>query len=181
MALSKKLRLTIILVGVFSITFPISYAAISLTQSAHSLPSGVELDVEGMNITFGPPPNSTNIPTNTAITLDTMASARLDDLRLTPEVPIAQKFSEVTGPINYLTTFYPAQLLQPATTYNVSVTIVQTPVSWVFTTSVEPFSPSISFYLATNALSISIGIAGLGVLIVGLLVWFKYRQVLGKP
>ena len=181
MKLSKKLRLALILAVVFSASLLIAYLAIFLTHSAHSTPSSSVSTLDGMDIALGPPPNSTNIPLDTTITVEAVASAALDDLHLTPEVPIARVYSEVTSPLTYLNTFYPAQLLQPATTYNVSVTIMDNPVSWTFTTTTESFSPGVSFYLATNVLWISLAVAASATVIVGWAIWFKYRQVLGEP
>ena len=178
MKLSKKLRFALLLALVFSISFAVCYVAIFLTQSAYSTPSSAIMPIEGMDITFGPSPNSTNVPLNTAITVDAMASIALNDLHLTPEVPIARVNSEDTSSIDYLNTFYPAELLQPATTYNVSVTIRDKPVSWTFTTTAEPFHPEISYYLATNVLWISLGVAGLITVTVGYVIWFRFRQVL---
>ena len=180
MYLSKKLHLALRLAVVFSASFLIVFLAIFLTQSAHSTPSTYVLAVDSMDITLGPPPNSTNIPLDTTITIDALASAALNDLHVTPEVPIASVYSEVTSPLTYLNTFYLAQLLKPATSYTVSVTIMDVPVSWSFTTTSEPFNPGISFYLATNVLWIALSVATSTTLIVGFAIWFK-RNRLSEP
>ncbi|MBM4401095.1 MAG: hypothetical protein FJ045_04005 [Crenarchaeota archaeon] len=176
MALSKKLHLTLRLAVVFSASFLTVFSAIFLTQSAYSTPSNHVLIVDGMDITLGPPPNSTNIPLDTTITIDALASASLNDLHMTPEVPIARVYSEVSGPLTYLNTFYPAQLLKPATSYTVSVTIMDVPVSWSFTTTSEPFNPGISFYLATNVLWIALSAAISATSIVAFVIWFFRRK-----
>jgi hypothetical protein len=178
--LSKKLRLALILVVVFSALFLTVYLAIFFTQSSHSTPSNSVSLVGSMDIALGPPPNSTNVPLDTTITVEAVASAALNDLHITPEEPIARVYSEATSPLTYQNTFYPAQLLQPATTYNVSVTIMDLPVSWTFTTTAEAFSPGISFYLANNVLWISLAFAASATVIFGFAIWFKYRQVLGE-
>lgn len=134
-----------------------------------------------MDVFLGPPPNSVDVPLNTAITVEAVASAALDDLQITPEVPIAGVYSEVTSPLTYLNSFFPATLLRPATTYNVSVTLMDLPVSWTFTTTAEPFSPGISFYLATNIFWISLAFAVSATVIVGVTVWFKFRQIFVPP
>lgn len=179
MKLSRKLRLALILAAVFSAAFITVYLSIFFTQSRNSTPSSFVSTLDSMEIALGPPPNSTNIPLDTTITVDALASAALNDLRLTPEVLIVRVYSEVTGPLTYLNTFYPAELLQPATTYNVSVTILDNPVSWTFTTT-EQFSPGISFYLATNALWISLAISALATVIVGWAIRSRYRQILDE-
>ncbi len=172
--------MALILAVVFSASFLTIYLAIFFSQSSHSTPSNSVSLVGGMDISLGPPPNSTNVPLDTTITVEAVASANLNDLHLTPDVSIARVYSEVTSPLTYQNTFYPAQLLQPATTYNVSVTIMDLPVSWTFTTTSEPFTPGISFYLATNVLWISLAVAASATAIVGFAVWFKFRKILGE-
>lgn len=181
MNLSKKLHAASILAGVFVFTFLTVFLVIFLTQPAHSTPSNYVSVVNGMDIALGPPPNSTNIPLDTAITVDALASASLNDLRITPEVPIARVYSEVSGPLSYQQTFYPAQLLKPATSYTVSVTIVNVPVSWSFTTTSEPYQPTISFYLATYVLWIAFSTATAATLLVGLAIWYRKKRVNEPP
>jgi hypothetical protein len=84
---------------------------------------------------------------------------------LTPEVPIDLTTSEVSGPLSFERKFYPAQLLEPSTSYNVSMTILTTPISWNFTTT-KVFVPGISFYLATNIVWILLSVASLATLII---------------
>jgi hypothetical protein len=177
MNLSKKLHTVLLLIAVFSASFLTVFLAIILTQSAYSTPSNNLSTINGMDIILGPPPNSTNIPLDTTITVDALASAALNDLHVTPELPIARVYSEATSALTYQTTFYPAQLLKPATSYNVSVTIMGGPLSWSFTTTSEPFSPSVSFLLATNALWIGLAVATSATAIVGFAFWFKKKRV----
>ena len=162
-----KLRKALVLGGVFAITFAVMYMAVFLTQSAYSMPSSSTIFLNGMQIALGPSPNSTNVVLNTAITVEAVASASLDDMRLTPEMPIARASSEVTGPLTYRNVFYPAKLLEPATSYDASVTIMGTPVTWRFTTTTEPFRPETSLYLATNAHWIALLAASVSTIIAG--------------
>jgi hypothetical protein len=90
-------------------------------------------------------------------------------------VPIARVTTEVSGPLTFLNTFYPAQPLKPATTYNVSATIIDVPVSWSFTTTSEPFNPGISFFLATNVLWIALSAAISATSIIGVTIWFRRK------
>ncbi len=76
-------------------------------------------------------------------------------MQIVPETTIARVHSEVTGPLTYLNTFYPAELLKPNTCYNVSVTIMGAPIEWSFSTA-SAFKPGIGFYVATNSLWISV-------------------------
>lgn len=176
MNLSKKLYSTLLLAVVFSASFLAVFWAIFFTQSAYSMPPGYILAVDSMEITLGPPPNSTNIRLDTTIIIDILNSAIISDLHITPEVPIARVTSENSGPLSSLNKFYPAQQLKPATTYNVSATMMNVPVSWSFTTTSEPIKPGISFYLATNAVWISLLTAVSATSIAGFAVWHKRKK-----
>ena len=175
----KKLHMVFILAAAFSVLFLTVYLAIFLTQSANSKPLSAVSIIDNMEIALGPSPNSTNVSLDTAITVDALASAALEDLQLTPEVRIARVYSEVTSPLTYLNTFYPAGLLEPGTTYTVFVTIMDLPVSWTFTTTAEPFKPGIGYLLSTNGLWISLAIAASATVAVGYAVWFKPRKAVG--
>jgi len=176
MKLSKKQYAVLLLVAVFLGSFLVAFLTISLTQSAYSTPSQYLVGLNGMDITLGPPPNSTDVRLDTTITIDAVATAELNDLHLTPEVPIASVASHTTGILTYVNTFYPAKLLTPATSYNVSVVVEGVPVSWSFTTTSEPFSPGISYYLATNVLGVALATATPATSVVGFVVWHKRRK-----
>ncbi len=177
MNLSKKQYAVLLLVAVFLGSFLAAFLAIFLTQSAYSTPSQSLVGLNGMDIMLGPPPNSTDVRLDTTITIDAVATAELNDFRVTPEVPIASVASHTTGILTYVNTFYPAKLLTPATSYNVSVVVEGVPVSWSFTTTSQPFNPSISFYLATNVLWIALAAATSATTVVGFAVWYKRRRV----
>jgi hypothetical protein len=181
MNLSKKMRVALILAAVFALTFLTVFLVISLTQSAYSTPEHYASGVNGMTITIGPKPNSTDVPLDTTITIDALSPATLNDLHSTPEVPISLVATEVSGPLSYQHTFYPAQLLKPATSYTVSVKISDVPVTWSFTTTSEPYHPTISFYLATCVLWIAFSTAAATTLIVGLAVGYRKKQVNKTP
>ena len=177
MILSKKLRTVLLLALVFSVVFLAAFLGILSTQSSNSTPSSQAVVInDGMDFRLGPPPNATNVPLDTTITVEALASAALNDLHITPEVPIARIASATTGPLTYLNVFYPAELLKPSISYNVSVTVMDSPVSWVFTTTDEPFKPSISFLLATNAFWIALLTATSITVIAGLAVWFREKR-----
>jgi len=177
MNLSKKQNMILRLAVVFLSSFIIVFLTILLTQSAHSIPSQYVLTINGMEITVGPPPNSTNVPLDTTITVDALASASLDDLRLKPNVDFASQTSETTGPLTYRTTFYPDKPLKPATTYNASVTITNVPISWTFTTTAEPFQLGTSYYFATNGFLVALLSAVSITAITGLIVWSKRKRI----
>jgi hypothetical protein len=181
MNLSKKTQAALMLTAIFACTFIATLLAISFTQSAYSTPDHYTADVAGMDFNIGPKPNATNVPLDTTITIDALSSAALDDLRLEPEVPIAGVGVEVTGTLSYQRTFYPAQLLKPATSYTVYVTIRDVPVSWSFTTTPEPYQPSISYYLATNALWIALSATTATTALVSLILRYRKKQVNKTP
>jgi hypothetical protein len=176
MNFSRNMRAALILAVVFASTFIIVFLVISGTQSSYSTPTTYLSAVQGMDITIGPQPNATDVALDTTITIDTFSAATLNNLQVTPEVHIANVAVEVSGPISYKQTFYPAQLLKPATTYIVSVTIKNDPVSWSFTTTAQPYQPTISFYLATYAPWIALATAAVTTLIVGSAIWRKAKH-----
>ena len=176
MKLSKMQQIALRLGAVFLVSFLTVFLAIFLTQSAYSTPAQYMSDVNGMDITLGPPPNSTDVRLDTTITIEAVATAEINDLQLNPEVPIASVASHTTGILTYVNTFYPARLLTPATSYNISVIIEGVPIVWSFTTTSEPFSPGISFYLATNVLWIALTAATSATAVVGIAVWYKKRR-----
>jgi hypothetical protein len=176
MNLSGNMRAALILAAVFSSTFLIVFLGISSTQSAYSTPDTYLSAVQEMDITIGPSPNATNVALDTTITIDTFSSATPNDIQTTPEVPIANVAVEVSGPVSYKQIFYPAQLLEPATTYTVTVTIRDTPFSWSFTTTAQPYQPTTSFYLATYAPWIALATAAITTLIAALVIQRKKKQ-----
>ncbi len=173
MNLSKKMRAALILAAVFASTFLTVFLVIASTQSAYSTPDSYVSEFEGVDITIGPKPNATGVPLDTTITIDAFSSAELNDLHTTPEVPIANMAVEVSGPMSYKQTFYPDHLLKPATSYTVSVTIRDTPVSWSFTTTSEPYQPTTSFYIATYAPWIAIAAAITMAMLTGSAIWHR--------
>jgi hypothetical protein len=166
----SKLPMALLVVVILFSSFLAAFLVIFLTQFAHSIPSTSALAAgDGMYIEVGPPPNSENVSLDTLIIVDALTSASLSDLRLTPEVPIDLVTSEVSGPLSYERRFYPAQLLEPSTSYNVSVTILTTPISWSFTTA-KVFVPGIGFYLTTNIVWVSLSVACLATIIIVLVI-----------
>ena len=173
MQYSKNKRLFFIFIVIFAISFSTLFLLISITQSAYSIPSQTTIMVNQMSITLGPAPNSTNIPLETAITVDTIASASLNDLIIIPDEKFDHITSYATGPITYETRYYPAQPLKPATSYNMSITIFDNPVTWTFTTTSQPFTPEINYYLAKNNVLIILLTATIITSISGFFIWLR--------
>jgi len=174
---SKNQQTVLCLVAVFLVSFLVVFFAILFTQFAYSTPNQYGSIISGMEIVLGPPPHATNVPLDTTITVDALASASLTDLHLTPNVNFASTNSQTTGPLTYQTTFYPQTLLQPNTTYTASVTITNTPITWVFTTTPQPYQPTTSYYLATNNPWIALTAAASATAIVGFAAWIKRKRV----
>ena len=173
----KKAKTILILTAVFAASFITVFLAISLTQSAYSTPSSYLSGIDGLAIVLGPPPNATDVALDTTIFVETWRKTRVDNPRLTPGVPIARRSEEWVAVASRLYTFYPAEPLKPATTYNVSVFIMNQIMSWSFTTTPEPFRPGISFYLATYVFWIALATAIAGTSIVGGVIWLRRKRV----
>jgi hypothetical protein len=176
MNLSKKMHLALILATVFASIFIVVFLVIASTQSAYSTPDNDVLEVERMDIAVGPKPNATNIPLDTTITIDALSSVALNNLHTTPGVSIASVAVEVSGPLSYRQTFYPAQILKIDTSYTVSVIIRDIPVSWSFTTTSDPYQPTISYYLANYALWVALGTATTVTLLTGSAIRQRQKQ-----
>ena len=170
---SKNKQLFFVFTLIFFLSFFATFLLISLTQCAYSTPPHNTIIFNQMSITLGPSPNSTNIPLDTTITIDAMASASLTDFYTIPYEPYDHITSYATGPLTYETTYYPAQPLKPATSYNVSVTIFDTSVTWTFTTTSQPFFPEINFYLAKNVVLITLLTATIITTLSGFFIWLR--------
>ena len=175
MNLSVKMRTALLFAVVFLSTFFATMFIITITQSAYSTPDEYDTTVENMVIKIGPKPNSTDVPLDTTITIDALSSAALDELQTTPEVSISSIATEVSGPLSYKQTFYPAQLLKPATSYSVSTTIKDTPFSWSFTTTLESYQPKTSYYIATYAPWIALAAAIITTLFAVSAIWTRKK------
>ena len=169
----KNKRFFFILIVIFVISFSVIFFFVSLTQTAYSSPSQTTILFNQMSINLGPSPNSTNIPLDTIITVDTIASALLTDLYTLPNEKIDYVTSYATGPLTYETRYYPAQPLKAATFYTISVTIFDNPVTWNFTTTSQPFTPKINYFLAKNNLLISFLTSTIIALLSGFFIWLR--------
>lgn len=175
MKISKKLQLIMGFIIVFLASFSGTYFSIMLTQSAYSVPSEGLLQIGETSVSVGPQPNSINIPLDTVIIIDTVASARIEDLDIIPKISILYETSSSSGSITYENVFYPKDPLQPSTIYEVSATIFDIPISWTFTTVSEVFKPAIGYHLIKNVLLISCLIAIIVLVVFSFIIWNKNR------
>lgn len=180
MIISKKIRLIIGFILVFLISFFGTYFSIILTQSAYSIPSKGLLQIGEISISVGPEPNSINIPLDTVVIIDTVASAQIEDLNIRPEIPILYETNAISGSITYENVFYPKDPLQPSRIYEVSATIFDNPVYWIFTTTSETFQPTIGHQLIKNLILISYLIAIIALVVFSLIIWYKNKIGLTK-
>ena len=145
-----KTNFVFIIVIFFVASIFISYALVALTlQTSYSIPEneanysnstqgGDALgDVDNfayVGVFIRPRPGATNVSLDTLIFVDQTRPVSVD-LQINPETPMAQIKEEDVGHASRITIFYPAELLKPATTYNVSGSIMGLSAWWTFTTA----------------------------------------------
>jgi hypothetical protein len=160
--LSEKMFFTVLLlIAVFLISFLVAFFAISLTPYGHVIervysesptstsndPSAIGGAWQSELLSPQPAAGSTNVSRNTAIWIIEPRPVKIENLTLSPPVPIAIKSNDYV--FSAYTEAYPAELLQPNTTYNVTATVGGTRSWWIFTTSSEPSQPAFSTQLAS--------------------------------
>ena len=149
---TNHLAILVIILFFFTSTL-ISYSIIaSITQRTYSIPeyqSGTANNStqggEGLTgefrvqVSLRPNPGSVNISLDTVILLYEMRPTS-KDLQVDPKIPFLDIKEEYVALASRETTYYPIELLQPNTVYNISGTISNEPVWWIFTTgsSVTP-------------------------------------------
>jgi hypothetical protein len=181
----RNTRLALLLAAVFVVTFLIVFLVVSNTQSAYSTPPIRDVPTYGQpiyaappEIYVGPPPNSINVSLDSTIVVNLVHDDYMivQNVRLTPEIPIAARTDEVDSRFGDSTTiFYVAGLLKPSTTYNVSATIHDDPYSWTFTTTNE-FHPSVGYYFATYVWWVAVTSAIIATSIIGLILWHRRKS-----
>jgi len=174
----------VIFLTIFISSFLSSYVVISLTpfayyrERAHSSPpldGSSNLFPVGI---FGPAPNSTDVPLDTAIVIFLMRPVNIKDFNLSPQVPIAAQTTERIPPASEEYTFYFADPLKPDKTYNVTLLAGGKPVTWNFTTTAEPYAPRFNTYLYPSVLWASFAIATAITFGVSLIIWHKKGKIL---
>ena len=182
---TKKL-LAVLLLGVFILSFSSAYLVISLIPFAyyrelvHSNPT-----LEGSSNLFpvgifGPTANSTDVPLDTAIVIALTRPVTIENLSLSPQGPAVSQKVEHSLPASETYTFYFAEPLEPATTYNVTVLSGGEPVTWNFRTTDAPYESHYNTYLFPSVPWVALGIAGLATFSVALLIWQKGKTMEAK-
>jgi len=183
---SKTLHVAIIIVAVFSASFLAIFLAIYLTPSpylherAHSTPTQYWYgETTGAPI-IGPAPNTTNVPLDTTIVIDQIRSFFVGELQLSPEAPIARRVDEYYGLASRAAIFYFSEPLKPATTYNATIFLKSTSISWNFTTTAEPYYPRYEALPSGLGIYVAVVVSAAVTLIVGLIIWNKRKRAYSK-
>lgn len=87
-----------------------------------------------IQVSLHPNPGALNISLDTVIQLYEMRPTT-KDLQVDPEIQFLDIKEEYVALASRETTYYPIELLQPSTVYNISGTISNEPVWWIFTTA----------------------------------------------
>ena len=188
----RKLFFTVLeLLGIFLISYIVVFAVIVSTPSGnsrervYSFPhvwGTYNASYQGgawkdQMLFLDPGPGSTGVPRDTAILIGEPRPVGVKNLSLSPQAGILTRVDEHGFPATADITFYPDELLQPNTRYNVSAIVAGTPSWWIFTTSSEPsqitFSNTqLSFYGMLVALTAATAVT----LIVGLVILLQKRK-----
>lgn len=124
---------------------------------------------------IGPALNAANVPLDTTIVIDQMRPIYVGDLQLSPEAPIARRVDEYHGLASRAAIFYFSEPLKPATTYNATIFLKNTTISWNFTATAEPYYPRYEALPSGLGISVTVTVSAVVTLIVGLIVW-KRKQ-----
>ncbi|MGD6807042.1 MAG: Ig-like domain-containing protein [Candidatus Bathyarchaeia archaeon] len=135
----------------------------SLESSSNLFPMGI----------FGPAPNSTGVPLDTAIVIALTRPVNIENFSLAPQGPAITQTVEHSPPASETYTFYFAEPLEPATPYTVSALSGGEPVSWNFTTTTVPYEPQYNTYLYPYVPWVALGVAVLVTFSVCLIIWQK--------
>lgn len=89
-------------------------------------------------LSLGPAAGSVNVPRNTALVINEPRPVGVENVTFNPTVAIAERLDEHFPVASAKIIVFPAGLLEPNTTYNVTATIGGNLVWWSFTTGTEP-------------------------------------------
>ncbi len=178
----KTLHVVMILVAVFSVSFLAIFLAMYLIPSpyfherAHSMPAHYWISPETTaGLIIGPALNATNVPLDTTIVIDQMRPIYVGELQLSPEASIARRVDEHSGLAGRCTIFYFSEPLNTATTYNATIFLKNTAISWNFTTTAELYYPRYEALPSGLGISAAVTVSAVVTLIVGLIIWTKRK------
>jgi hypothetical protein len=164
------------------------------TQPPHPIPSPSLIELPYAAGNFSPTPNSTNIPLNATISISFGRPPSICNFNITPTVALEERVFKPEG-FGGTYVFYLAELLQPQTTYTVTIIYGQetakegfkptTDRTWQFTTETSstsnlstsaPIPTRTNFFVFPDLLPLSIGlviILAIGTL--GTIIYLKKR------
>ena len=125
------------------------------------------------DVSIGPEAGSTNVSRDTLIYMHPTRPAHME-FNFTPEIEIARIAVEPDFTTE-ITIFYPAGLLQPATTYNVSGSFRGASLWWTFTTGLEPSQLPMERILSPNIWWIAVAAATIAASIFTVTLWRRCR------
>ncbi|MGA2682884.1 MAG: Ig-like domain-containing protein [Candidatus Bathyarchaeia archaeon] len=197
---SRKLVYALILVAVFLVSYAAAFFVISLTPygrysaRVYSTPKTAPTEWDNSSywggewayqlIYLGPETGATNVPRDTSIMIDGPRPVAPVNVSFSPALPIAKEsyvLSSGFSPPSSVQTVYPAGLLQPNTTYNVSATVAGTPSWWTFTTSSGPSQLTFVYPLASYDTWVALTVAILVTTIVFVSLFIEKRRAIVLP
>ena len=122
---------------------------------------GIEGDdspIPPVPVFLGPRPGATNVSLNTVINVYQPRPVSVE-IQVDPEITFAKIENKHDPPASLDTIFYPAELLQPNTTYNVSGSIMGYSAWWTFTTASSFSQPEYENILTPYAWLIAIAVS----------------------
>ena len=193
--MKKKVTVAFVVIVFFIISFLFAYFILTLLplsytkQRAYSTPSnegkvtsstmgggealvGIDDDeslIPPVPVFLGPRPGATDISLDTVIYVYQTRPVSVE-LQLDPETEIARIENKNDPPASLNTIFYPAQPLQPNTTYNVSGSIMGYSAWWTFTTTSAISQPEYEL-LSPYALWIAIIAASIATSVFAKIIW----------
>lgn len=173
MRASNRVNLILIILGVFLLSFVGSFFAIqyspigtvkvqlySTSEGSGNYNSSTGGGAwENQILSLSPKPGAINVPRDSAIWIDEPRPVTVQNISISPEVPIAKITDQHYEPPSADIMVYPAGLLQPNTTYNITAVVADTPSWWIFATSSEPNEAAFGTMLSHNNVWIAFGIA----------------------
>lgn len=175
---SEKVVHALILIALFLVSYGVGFFVISITPYGHySVRQYANPQTSAINGNYSSsiggawqaqllsvyPAGARNVPRDTSIVIVAPRPVRVFNISFSPSIAIARdNFVESSGHSSpsSVQTVYPASLLQPNTTYNVTATVAGTPSWFTFTTSSSPsrltFVHRLGFYDTLVALIVAI-------------------------
>ena len=140
---AAALILLVAFVGTYFAVINLYYADL---VNIHSFPEGHmpfnSSDTSEMwanqDLSIGPAAGTRNVARNTVLVINEPRPVRVENITFNPPAAIAERLDEPFPVASAKITVFPAELLEPNTTYNITAIIGNELVWWSFTTGTEP-------------------------------------------